>query len=115
MRLGAAFDDLYDDDEQEEDEEQPLPPPKKEKGKKAGIKFADGDGASGEEKEKLTPGTPFVKMGGGFDDLYDEDEDEEKESDEEDEPSPVPKKDKSRKTCFTEDTKDEEGGLRQPG
>jgi hypothetical protein len=56
--------------------------PKKEK-KGGGLKFADGT-KDDKEAKAHQPGTPFVKLGNTFDDLYDsEEEDSDEDSDEE--------------------------------
>eukprot|EP00192_Tetraselmis_astigmatica_P004377 CAMPEP_0117659494 /NCGR_PEP_ID=MMETSP0804-20121206/6464_1 /TAXON_ID=1074897 /ORGANISM="Tetraselmis astigmatica, Strain CCMP880" /LENGTH=429 /DNA_ID=CAMNT_0005466159 /DNA_START=150 /DNA_END=1438 /DNA_ORIENTATION=+ len=125
VRLGAAFDDLYDEDEDEESEsesdEDKAPAKPKGKKKTGGIKFDDNAGDEDPTKEKLAPGTPFVKMGGAFDDLYDEDEDMEGSEEDSDEDEPVveqPKKKKpagNKKAMFTDDTEEKDSKLKQPG
>eukprot|EP00873_Tetraselmis_striata_P045657 jgi/Tetstr1/465921/TSEL_010535.t1 len=138
VKLGATFDDLYDEDEdsdEDSDEEDEKgddwdaksvksEAPKKEKKKKGGgVGFADG--TEGEEKSTLVPGTPFVKLGGAFDDLFDEDDDEDTDSDKEEEEAKKAeeaeeekpkKKKKGVGLKFSEDTKEgEDKPPRQPG
>eukprot|EP00191_Tetraselmis_sp_GSL018_P004082 CAMPEP_0177608044 /NCGR_PEP_ID=MMETSP0419_2-20121207/18251_1 /TAXON_ID=582737 /ORGANISM="Tetraselmis sp., Strain GSL018" /LENGTH=507 /DNA_ID=CAMNT_0019102687 /DNA_START=449 /DNA_END=1976 /DNA_ORIENTATION=+ len=142
VRLGAAFDDLYEDEDEDEGEDakapEPAPPKKskskegskdkgkdskkKEKKKKGGVNFSSEAGDEDQTKEKMAPGTPFVKLGAAFDDLYEEDDDGD---DGEDEPPPEPPKKEEKKKSkkhrsdkkakFAEETEDKPAKTKQPG
>jgi hypothetical protein len=48
------------------------------------VNFSSEAEEAGDEKSTLVPGTPFVKLGATFDDLYDEDDDSDEDSDDDD-------------------------------